>query len=938
MQTQPMMLTRPESPLDNGPLSTLHHIQPPDPLYHLQHSQSSLYTNSGSTSSMLMSGDYSSDLDAQKNQQSGKMSNFATRSNFNSYPNSNRPRHHQQGSGIPYRELNGFYPPSAVDAFPPQLTSPTQQHMQPFDSRTSYDFSGSQGLVNGNHKSPNYSSMIDYNNSGLQQLKPISQQQQSQLNGYGPQNASYSTPMHLSSQTPFGPHIPSSAGLVNGNGSLPVINQTNGLGMLNNMVNVQAGQQQQQEEISTIFVVGFPDDMQEREFQNMFTFSPGFEAATLKIPNKEYTAYGGVGAPGVNGTGSSRGYGQYGGSNDPYNLVTVNQGGVVVDGREGTMASWPAIDEGTGGHYAPGMSMPPRKQIIGFAKFRSKEEALAAKDMLQGKRVDIEKGAVLKAEMAKKNLHTKRGVGPVPGSATVPPGSAGVGPGFGTGGGLNILPQQSMMNGVHSDYNIGDPITVRDRDTLGAMGLGRMPWPDSSMAPRDREEEERKREREMNVLGAMGLGGPGNTRGARERAEDEERERRRREKEMQRLRGGSSAAYDNFHPSSISRQTSNGVILSPPGAHSLLSPLENPAQHHLQQLHQQSDERVIVGPWDNLRQANPIAPIRAPSHRSTSPANVEGRRSCSPPDPEQPQSDSRASSVASGSHHEPNGNGSEEEMFQSMGGLAVSTNRGNTSPQLPSPASGASSGSTRNGVDQNPPINTLYVGNLPTSPPPPGMPPDMLEASLRELFQSRPGFRRLSFKQKNSGPMCFVEFEDVNHAAKTLNDLYGNTLKGLVKGGGIRLSYSKNPLGVRTPTSANSSGPALQQQQAIFQNNPSHFGQLDDRPLVVRRGVVPQAYANSSAPPPRFATSPTFDAPPTSGPLTGIGEFMSRNSMSMYGYSPTALSSFSPFGLSSPSHSTIPDQNEPDLRTDQHSYHYSRPLSPASNLEAARAS
>jgi len=38
------------------------------------------------------------------------------------------------------------------------------------------------------------------------------------------------------------------------------------------------------EEITTIFVVGFPDDMNEREFQNMFIFNPGFEAATLKIP------------------------------------------------------------------------------------------------------------------------------------------------------------------------------------------------------------------------------------------------------------------------------------------------------------------------------------------------------------------------------------------------------------------------------------------------------------------------------------------------------------------------------------------------------------------------------------------------------------------------------------------------------------------------------
>jgi hypothetical protein len=39
------------------------------------------------------------------------------------------------------------------------------------------------------------------------------------------------------------------------------------------------------EEISTLFVVGFPENMQEREFQNMFMFSPGFEAATLKVPS-----------------------------------------------------------------------------------------------------------------------------------------------------------------------------------------------------------------------------------------------------------------------------------------------------------------------------------------------------------------------------------------------------------------------------------------------------------------------------------------------------------------------------------------------------------------------------------------------------------------------------------------------------------------------------
>ncbi|KAJ7682256.1 hypothetical protein DFH06DRAFT_900597, partial [Mycena polygramma] len=257
------------------------------------------------------------------------------------------------------------------------------------------------------------------------------QQTQQKLNGYA---APYvNGGMH--SQTPYGPHVP--IGVMNGVG-LPPPAMVGPMGAM-------------QEDISTIFVVGFPEDMQEREFQNMFTFSPGFEAATLKIPNKEYTAYGGQaqsqsqqrGALGGGGT-----YNAYAGSNDPYNLVTVNQGGVVVDaGRDG-IASWPAppsSDDTAQGQQAqaqqqaqqqqalyPGGGggavgvLPPRKQIIGFAKFRTREEALGARDVLQGRRVDIDKGAVLKAEMAKKNLHTKRGVGPV-GGGGVGVGPAGVG-------------------------------------------------------------------------------------------------------------------------------------------------------------------------------------------------------------------------------------------------------------------------------------------------------------------------------------------------------------------------------------------------------------------------------------------------------------------------------------------------------------------------------
>ncbi|KAL7665666.1 RRM domain-containing protein [[Candida] zeylanoides] len=110
-----------------------------------------------------------------------------------------------------------------------------------------------------------------------------------------------------------------------------------------------------------------------------------------------------------------------------------------------------------------------------------------------------------------------------------------------------------------------------------------------------------------------------------------------------------------------------------------------------------------------------------------------------------------------------------------------------------------------NPADQNPPCNTLYVGNLP---------PDATEVELRALFSPQKGFRRLSFRTKtqsqsnpnanshNHGPMCFVEFEDVAHATRALAELYGRALPrpgGTNGKGGIRLSFSKNPLGVRGP-------------------------------------------------------------------------------------------------------------------------------------------
>jgi len=99
-------------------------------------------------------------------------------------------------------------------------------------------------------------------------------------------------------------------------------------------------------------------------------------------------------------------------------------------------------------------------------------------------------------------------------------------------------------------------------------------------------------------------------------------------------------------------------------------------------------------------------------------------------------------------------------------------------------------------ADQNPPCNTLYVGNLPI---------DASEDELKAMFSKQPGYKRLCFRTKQNGPMCFIEFEDVSFATKAMLELYGRPLHNSVKGG-IRISYSKNPLGVRSTSIASTNG------------------------------------------------------------------------------------------------------------------------------------
>ncbi|KAL9579691.1 MAG: hypothetical protein Q9212_004956 [Teloschistes hypoglaucus] len=154
-----------------------------------------------------------------------------------------------------------------------------------------------------------------------------------------------------------------------------------------------------------------------------------------------------------------------------------------------------------------------------------------------------------------------------------------------------------------------------------------------------------------------------------------------------------------------------------------------------------------------------------------------------------------------------------------------------------------------NPADQNPPCNTLYVGNLP---------PDTSEDELKAMFSKQRGYKRLCFRTKQNGPMCFVEFEDISFATKALNELYGHLLHNSLKGG-IRLSFSKNPLGVRTGQPG-SMGPPT----PLSLQGPMHgMGRLGSM----------AAFSTASGPPPGLSAPPGLGSPldMPNGHVDGLG-------------------------------------------------------------------
>ncbi|KAG0171301.1 cell cycle RNA binding protein whi3 [Apophysomyces sp. BC1015] len=355
----------------------------------------------------------------------------------------------------------------------------------------------------------------------------------------------------------------------------------------------------------------------EREFQNMFTFSPGFEAASLKWHCKDQ---------------------------DEENPTGANNG---------------------------------KRQMIGFARFRTRSEAMEAVEVLSGKKVDHEKGAVLKAEMAKKNLHIKRG--------SVAPAAV----------------QGSMSASASTSASSSTSTTANAVDSVSPP---------------------------LNVLKKNSL--------------------------------HQALHYDSFSPlpsDLLSPAAEYADPFSEPYVSGPASPVFNDALFGIRsQSLDARNQEVMLSPPRSFGLFQP-------------------RLSKAIPENDAYNYLSKSSPVSNDIFGTSPVYGDQPDMLSRMGSLSIQTNRS---------ASISAQHRPSNPADQNPPCNTLYVGNLPAN---------TSEEELRQVFSKCRGYRRMCFRTKPQGPMCFVEFDDVVFATQAMSELQGYSLSNSIKGG-IRLSFSKNPL------------------------------------------------------------------------------------------------------------------------------------------------
>ncbi|KAJ3014081.1 UNVERIFIED_CONTAM: hypothetical protein HDU68_000443 [Siphonaria sp. JEL0065] len=502
---------------------------------------------------------------------------------------------------------------------------------------------------------------------------------------------------------------------------------------------------QDYEDVSTIFVIGFPEDIQEREFRNLFTFAPGFESSALKYPSS-------------------------------------------FDSEEGLVMY--------------------KKTVIGFAKFRSRSEANYARDFLNGRQVDTDRGCIIKAEIAKRNLHFKRTAsGPGMNGVLAP---------------VEFIPQYTLeptplfVGGLSSESTSPTLLETNQMRSSSSSSLDSSFLDYSSLnspVPWDILNDEASAVKPSTITSNAGFKGITDKSSLRIDTSSLRIDTDvptllhigssdNTEKNMTTCRN-SPTGLDNEPLEILTRP----IPCSSAGGSLISSRSGSLAGYEGQQSGEDGSSNASFVNRLAARM-NSVASDRGFSSALFSSDSLWASSTTSTTNT---SSTSLKMNGGIGMMH--HNNGMINAMYtNSLGGMSQqqqlayvngtsynnSANGCNSlgmngngtgsafNVSLPTPASIAAAG-YRCPADQNPPCNTLYVGNLPTN---------TCEAELRELFSRCLGYRRMSFRMRVNGPMVFVEFDSIPYAQQALNDLHGTLLSNSIKGG-IRLSFSKNPLGVR---------------------------------------------------------------------------------------------------------------------------------------------
>ncbi|KAG5458441.1 MAG: hypothetical protein BJ554DRAFT_1333, partial [Olpidium bornovanus] len=427
-----------------------------------------------------------------------------------------------------------------------------------------------------------------------------------------------------------------------------------------------------------------------------------------------------------------------------------------------------------------------QKSQIGFAKFRTRLEALEARDVLSGRKVDADKGSILKAEMAKKNLHTKRGL------SNVQPHSCG----------HSIISSSAIAlrrpnQGICSAYEAFHSVPAYPPDYTPVSQRFTFDYPYAHGGP------------EPYGLGAELL----------EKQYNSAPHSACTDAPSRGTLGGLVAAqrslsFDNVDAAAAAAGSHHQQLQQPQLLH---------LQHQDQQQLEQPPEHAFGAAVSRGQQSAPISRLGSVKSLRDLPdvttaglaeaGNRLGSKSltdlCSmsrsaPPNEERGFHSALFSSISS--HRD---SPASDESGASLGprsipgrppvrlcSLSINAAAANSAQDCQAyQAQGTSSPvfaqspevRSANSADQNPPCSTLYVGNLPAN---------ASEEELHVLFSKCRGFKRMCLRAKPNGSMCFIEFDDVVCASQALRELQGSHISNSPKDG-ICLSYSKNPLGVR---------------------------------------------------------------------------------------------------------------------------------------------